>query len=65
MSGRVLFAPFLMRRPGITRIADLRYGDAGRKNLLDVYHGRPKRFCAPGISAAAQRRLPGAGIVSA
>jgi len=41
ISGRVLFAPFWMRRPGVTRIANLRYGDAGRKNLLDVYHGRP------------------------
>ena len=41
MSGRVLFAPFLMRRPDVTRIANLSYGDAGRKNLLDVYHGRP------------------------
>jgi acetyl esterase/lipase len=40
MSGRVLFAPFLMRRPGVTRVANLRYGDAGRMNLLDVYHGR-------------------------
>lgn len=41
MSGRVLFAPFLMRRSGVTRIANLSYGDAGRKNLLDVYYGRP------------------------
>lgn len=41
MSGRVLFAPFWMRRPGITRIAHLSYGGAGRRNLLDVYHGRP------------------------
>jgi acetyl esterase/lipase len=41
MSGRVLFAPFVMRRRDVTRIANLSYGDAGRKNLLDVYHGRP------------------------
>ncbi len=41
MSGRVLFVPFLMRRPDVTRIANLSYGDAGRKNLVDVYHGRP------------------------
>ena len=41
MSGRVLLAPFLMRRPDVTRIANVSYGDAGRKNLLDVYHGRP------------------------
>jgi acetyl esterase/lipase len=41
VSGRVLFAPFLMRRPDATRIANLSYGDAGRKNLLDLYHGHP------------------------
>ncbi len=41
MSGRVLLAPFLMRRPDGTRIANVSYGDAGRKNLLDVYQGRP------------------------
>jgi acetyl esterase/lipase len=41
MSGRVLFAPFWMRRPGVRRVANLSYGDAGRANLLDVYHGRP------------------------
>jgi hypothetical protein len=29
MSGRVLFVPFLMRRPDVTRIANLSYGDAG------------------------------------
>jgi acetyl esterase/lipase len=41
MSVRVLFAPLWMRRRDVTRIANLSYGDAGRKNLLDVYHGRP------------------------
>jgi acetyl esterase/lipase len=41
MSGRLLFAPFWMRRRDVTRRANLSYGDAGRKNLLDVYHGRP------------------------
>jgi acetyl esterase/lipase len=47
MSGRVLFAPFWMRRPDVTRIANLSYGDAGRKNLLDVYHGRPGTASKP------------------
>ena len=31
MSGRVLFAPFLMRRSGVTRIANLSYGDAAAR----------------------------------
>ena len=47
ISGRVLFAPFLMRRRDVTRLANLRYGDAGRKNLLDVYHGRPGTASKP------------------
>ena len=41
LSIRVLFAPLWTRRRDVTRIANLSYGDAGRKNLLDVYHGRP------------------------
>jgi acetyl esterase/lipase len=34
---RALFGPFLFRRHDVQRIANIRYGDAGRKNLLDVY----------------------------
>jgi len=47
MSGRVLLAPFLMRRPDVTRIANLSYGDEGRKNLLDVYRGCPGTASKP------------------
>ncbi|TQS40049.1 alpha/beta hydrolase [Cryptosporangium phraense] len=35
----VLLAPFAVRRRGVRRIGDLAYGDAGRRNRLDVYCG--------------------------
>ncbi|HEX2132147.1 MAG TPA: alpha/beta hydrolase [Actinophytocola sp.] len=34
---RILFAPFAVRRRGVTRVRNLRYGPHGRRNLLDVY----------------------------
>jgi acetyl esterase/lipase len=34
---RILCRPFFRRRIDVRRIANLRYGDAGRRNLLDVY----------------------------
>jgi acetyl esterase/lipase len=34
----VLLEPFSSRRRDVTRVADLGYGDAGVRNLLDVYH---------------------------
>ncbi|WP_433158009.1 alpha/beta hydrolase fold domain-containing protein [Kribbella sp. CA-247076] len=34
---RILFRPFFTRRFDVRRIGNLRYGDAGRRNLLDVY----------------------------
>lgn len=37
---RILLLPGLMRRRDVVRIPDLRYGDAGRQNLLDVYRRR-------------------------
>jgi acetyl esterase/lipase len=37
---RVLFAPIASRRHGVERIANLRYGPAGRKNRLDLYRDR-------------------------
>jgi acetyl esterase/lipase len=37
---RILFAPFLFRRLDVERVADIRYGDAGKRNLLDVYRHR-------------------------
>ncbi len=38
--GRILFAPFLVRRRDVERVKDISYGDAGRDNLLDVYRPR-------------------------
>jgi acetyl esterase/lipase len=37
---RILFAPGAVRRRGVTRVRDIAYGDAGKHNLLDVYHRR-------------------------
>jgi acetyl esterase/lipase len=36
--GPVLLKPFLPRRRDVTRVRNLAYGDAGKRNLLDVYH---------------------------
>ncbi|MCP2328415.1 acetyl esterase/lipase [Hamadaea flava] len=44
---RILFLPFFRRRPDVRRVADLSYGDAGRRNLLDVYHHRSTPTGAP------------------
>lgn len=38
----VLLRPFFSRRRDVVRIADLAYGDAGIRNLLDVYHARSR-----------------------
>jgi acetyl esterase/lipase len=37
---RILFAPFFFRRRDVQRVANIRHGDAGRRNLLDVYRHR-------------------------
>jgi acetyl esterase/lipase len=37
---RILLAPFFVRRRDVERVANISYGDAGSKNLLDVYRGR-------------------------
>src|SRR4051794_8740105 len=36
----ILFAPLRVRRPDVERTADISYGDAGDRNLLDVYRHR-------------------------
>jgi acetyl esterase/lipase len=36
----ILLAPFRSRRLDVVRVANIPYGDAGRRNLLDVYHRR-------------------------
>lgn len=35
-----LLGPFFRRRWDVERVADIRYGDAGDRNLLDVYRHR-------------------------
>ncbi|HST83957.1 MAG TPA: alpha/beta hydrolase [Kineosporiaceae bacterium] len=44
---RILFLPILKRRPDVRRVANLAYGDAGRRNLLDLYHHRSRPSGAP------------------
>ncbi|QDP98969.1 alpha/beta hydrolase [Microlunatus elymi] len=38
--GRILFIPWLRTRPDVVRIRNVSYGDAGRRNLLDLYRRR-------------------------
>jgi acetyl esterase/lipase len=38
--GRTLFAPLPLLHPGVKRISNLSYGDAGRRNRLDLYRRR-------------------------
>ncbi len=39
---RILLRPFLRRRGDVLRVRNLSYGDAGTRNLLDVYHHRSR-----------------------
>ncbi|MFJ9680032.1 alpha/beta hydrolase [Streptomyces sp. NPDC101194] len=39
---RILLRPIFRRRGDVKRVANLSYGDAGRRNLLDVYHHRSR-----------------------
>jgi acetyl esterase/lipase len=41
--GRILLWPFPVRGRHVERLANLSYGDAGRRNLLDVYRHRSRR----------------------
>jgi acetyl esterase/lipase len=43
----ILFAPLSVRRRDVTRVSNIAYGDAGRHNLLDVYHRRDRPTGAP------------------
>jgi acetyl esterase/lipase len=45
--GRILFAPFPFRPLRVAKARNLRYGDAGRRNMLDVYHRRGRPAGAP------------------
>jgi acetyl esterase/lipase len=44
---RILLRPFFVSRRDVERLADIRYGDAGRRNLLDVYRRRSRPQGAP------------------
>ncbi|MFF3741318.1 alpha/beta hydrolase [Streptomyces sp. NPDC002566] len=44
---RIVFVPIFRRRWDVRRVANLSYGDAGRRNLLDVYHHRSRPKGAP------------------
>jgi acetyl esterase/lipase len=44
---RILIRPFLTRRRDVERVANIRYGDAGKRNLLDVYRHRSRPSGAP------------------
>jgi acetyl esterase/lipase len=44
---RLLFTPFPLRPRAVARAANIRYGDAGRRNMLDVYHHRSRSGAAP------------------
>ncbi len=44
---RIVFLPFFRRRPDVRRVANLTYGDAGRRNQLDLYHHRTRPAGAP------------------
>jgi hypothetical protein len=53
---RILLTPFYFRRRDVERTANISYGGAGRKNLLDVYrHRRTGRrvLCCTGSRARA------------
>jgi acetyl esterase/lipase len=44
---RILLLPLSRRRLGVERVANLRYGDAGRRNLLDLYRHRARPLGGP------------------
>ncbi|WP_433235178.1 alpha/beta hydrolase [Streptosporangium sp. CA-135522] len=44
---RILFRPFFVRRRDVERLANIGYGDAGKRNLLDVYRRRSRPSDGP------------------
>lgn len=44
---RIMLMPFVLRPPGVARTRNMSFGDAGRFNLLDVYHHRSRPDGAP------------------
>ncbi len=45
--GRIVFAPWRFGHRDVERVSNLSYGDAGRRNLLDVYRPRSHPADAP------------------
>jgi hypothetical protein len=43
---RTLLLPLSRRRLGVERVANIGYGDAGRRNLLDLYRHRSRPWAA-------------------
>jgi acetyl esterase/lipase len=43
----ILLGPFFVRRRDVERLANISYGDAGRRNLLDVYRHRSRPSGGP------------------
>lgn len=44
---QIIFMPLRVRRPDVERVADVRYGDAGTANRLDVYRHRAHPAASP------------------
>lgn len=44
---RIVLFPFIYAQPGVKRIRNIPYGDAGRRNLLDMYRRRGAEGPAP------------------
>jgi hypothetical protein len=57
----ILFAPLSVRRPDVTRVSNIAYGDAGRHNLLDIYHRRDRPTGAPVLVYGYYGRVAGPG----
>jgi acetyl esterase/lipase len=45
--GRIMFQPFSARRFSVQKLANISYGDAGRRNRLDLYRHRGRPENAP------------------
>jgi acetyl esterase/lipase len=45
--GRILFLPFVARRFGVQKLANISYGEAGRRHRLDLYRHRGRPVNAP------------------
>jgi hypothetical protein len=51
---RILFGPFFVRRRDVERVANISYGDASVRNLLDVYRHRSHPSGGPQVGVHAR-----------